>query len=46
MRRRRLVAWTILTSVLVAVGVWTLLGPPDHSGGPSLPSRDRTASVR
>ncbi|MDH6260113.1 hypothetical protein [Bradyrhizobium sp. BR13661] len=44
MRHRRLVARTILTSILVAVAVWTLLGPPDHSGGPRLSSRDRTAS--
>ena len=46
MRRGRLVAWTILTSVLVAVAVWTLLGPPEHPGGPRLPSRDVTASAR
>jgi hypothetical protein len=46
MRRRRLVAWTILTAALVAVAVWTLLGPPEHPGGPRLPSRDLTASVR
>ncbi|WP_426410356.1 hypothetical protein [Bradyrhizobium ganzhouense] len=46
MRRRRLVAWTILTATLVAVAVWTVLGPPEHSGGPRLPSRDLTASVR
>lgn len=45
MRRRRLVAWTILTSVLVAVAVWTLLGPPEHAGGPRLPTRDVTASM-
>lgn len=44
MRHRRLVAWTILTSILVAVAVWTLLGPPDHPGGPLLPSRDHTAA--
>ena len=46
MMRRRLVAWTVLTSALVAVAVWTLLGPPEHSGGPRLPSHDLTASVR
>ncbi|MBR1092640.1 hypothetical protein JQ621_34780 [Bradyrhizobium manausense] len=44
MRRRGLVAWTILTSALVAVAVWTVLGPPDHSGGPRLSSRDRTST--
>ncbi|QPF92174.1 hypothetical protein [Bradyrhizobium commune] len=46
MRRKRLIAWTILTSALVAVAVWTLLGPPDHPSGPRLPSRDLTAAVR
>lgn len=44
--RKQLVAWTILTSALVAVAVWTVLGPPDHPAGPHLPSRDRTAAVR
>jgi hypothetical protein len=43
--RKRLVAWTILTSALVAVAVWMVLGPPDHPG-PHLPSRDLTAAVR
>lgn len=42
--RKRLIAWTILTSALVAAGVWTVLGPPDHSSGPRLPSR--TAAAR
>lgn len=44
--RRRLVAWTILTSALVAVAVWAVLGPPEHPTSPRLPSRDLTASVR
>jgi len=44
--RKRLVAWTILTSGLLAVAVWTVLGPPDHAAGPHLPSRDLAASVR
>ncbi|MGL9619425.1 hypothetical protein QRQ56_15555 [Bradyrhizobium sp. U531] len=42
--RKRLIAWTILTSALVAVGVWTLLGPPAPPSSPHLPSR--TAAVR
>ncbi|RXH26082.1 hypothetical protein XH99_21335 [Bradyrhizobium nanningense] len=42
--RKRLIAWTILTSALVAVGVWTVLGPPAHPSGTHLPSR--TAAVR
>ncbi|WP_157195781.1 hypothetical protein [Bradyrhizobium sp. YR681] len=44
--RKRLVAWTILTSALLAVAVWTVLGPPDHSAGPHRSSRDLTAAVR
>lgn len=44
--RKQLIAWTILTSALVAIAVWTVLGPPDRSSGPHLPSRDVTASVR
>jgi hypothetical protein len=44
--RKRLVAWTILTSALLAVAVWTVLGPPEHPAGPHLPSRDLTAAVR
>ena len=32
--------------VLIAVAVWTVLGPPDHPAGPHLPSRDLTAAVR
>jgi hypothetical protein len=44
--RKQLVAWTILTSAIVAVAVWSVLGPPDHVTGPRLPSRDLTASVR
>ncbi|MBR1180136.1 hypothetical protein JQ617_39630 [Bradyrhizobium sp. KB893862 SZCCT0404] len=43
--RKRLVAWTILTCALVAVAVWTLLGPPDRPAGPHLPSRNLTAAV-
>ncbi|MGY3547297.1 hypothetical protein ACVWZ4_002682 [Bradyrhizobium sp. USDA 4472] len=43
---KQLVAWTILTSALLAVAIWTVLGPPDHEAGPHLPSRDLTASVR
>ena len=46
MMRKRLVAWTILTSALLAVAVWTVLGPPEHPAGPHLPSRDLTAAVR
>jgi len=42
--RKQLVAWTILTSAIVAVAVWTVLGPPDQPAGPHLPSRDLTAS--
>ncbi|MCK1723286.1 hypothetical protein [Bradyrhizobium sp. 141] len=42
--RKRLIAWTILTSALVAVTVWTVLGPPAPPSSPHLPSR--TASVR
>jgi hypothetical protein len=44
--RKRLVAWTILTSALLAIAVWAVLGPPDHPAGPHLPSRDLTAAVR
>ncbi len=44
--RRRLVAWTILTCALLAVAVWTVLGPPDYASGPHLPSRSLTAAVR
>jgi hypothetical protein len=44
--RKQLVAWTLLTSALVAIAVWTVLGPPDHAAGPHLPSRDLAASVR
>ena len=44
--RKQPVTWTILTSAIVAVALWTLLGPPDHVAGPHLPSRDLTASVR
>ncbi|WP_256375945.1 hypothetical protein [Bradyrhizobium sp. WSM1743] len=42
--RKRLIVWTIMTSTLVAVTVWTMLGPPDRPSGPHLPSR--TAAVR
>jgi hypothetical protein len=42
--RKRLVAWTILTCAVLAVAVWTVLGPPDHPAGPHLPSRDLTAA--
>ncbi|WP_283806787.1 hypothetical protein [Bradyrhizobium sp. AT1] len=42
--RKRLIAWTILTSALVAVTIWTVLGPPVPPSGPHLPSR--TASAR
>ncbi|MBR1133922.1 hypothetical protein [Bradyrhizobium iriomotense] len=44
--RKRLVAWTILTCALLAVAVWTVLGPPDRPAGPHLPSRNLTAAVR
>ncbi|MFK4720756.1 hypothetical protein ABIE89_001856 [Bradyrhizobium niftali] len=44
--RKRLVAWTILTSALLAVVVWTVLGPPDHPAGPNLHFRNLTAAVR
>lgn len=42
--RKRLIVWTIITSTLVAVTVWTMLGPPDRPSGPHLPSR--TAAAR
>ncbi|MDH2348061.1 hypothetical protein QCM77_26065 [Bradyrhizobium sp. SSUT18] len=42
--RKQLVAWTILTCALLAVTVWTVLGPPDHTSGAHPPSR--TAAVR
>lgn len=44
--RKRLVAWTILTSALLAVAVWTVLGPPEHASGPHLPSRSVEAAAR
>ena len=44
--RKRLVAWTILTSALLAVAVWTVLGPPEHPAGPHLPSHGLEAAVR
>jgi len=44
--RKRLVAWTILTSALLAVAVWTVLGPPDHASGPHPASRSLEAAVR
>lgn len=40
------IAWTILTSALLAVVVWTVLGPPDHPAGPNLHFRNLTAAVR
>jgi hypothetical protein len=40
-----LLTWTIMTSALVAVAVWTVLGPPDHPAGPHLPSHSLEASV-
>ena len=42
--RKRLVAWTILTCALLAVTVWTVLGPPHTPPGTHLPSR--TAAIR
>ncbi|MGY3510948.1 hypothetical protein ACVIQY_003923 [Bradyrhizobium sp. USDA 3051] len=42
--RKRLVAWTILTCALLAVTVWTVLGPPHTRPGLHLPSR--TAAIR
>lgn len=42
--RKRLVGWTILTATLVAVAVWTVLGPPEHAGAPHRPLRDLTAA--
>ena len=42
--RKQLVAWTILTCALLAVTVWTVLGPPHNPPGPHLPSR--TAAIR
>ncbi|MGL3105395.1 hypothetical protein [Bradyrhizobium sp. BR 1432] len=44
--RKRLIAWTILTCGLLAVTVWTVLGPPGQPPGPHLPSRSVTAAVR
>jgi hypothetical protein len=46
MMRKRPVGWTILTSALLAVALWSLLGPPGHPAGPHLPSRDLTPSAR
>ncbi|MBW7966494.1 hypothetical protein [Bradyrhizobium sp. BR 10261] len=43
--RKQLVAWTILTSAIVAVAVWAVLGPPDHVAGPHLHPHGLTASV-
>jgi hypothetical protein len=40
-----LLTWTIMTSALVAVAVWTVLGPPDHAAGPRLPSHSLEASL-
>jgi hypothetical protein len=31
---------------LLAVVVWTVLGPPDHPAGPNLHFRNLTAAVR
>ncbi|MDF0523051.1 hypothetical protein P0R31_38155 [Bradyrhizobium yuanmingense] len=42
--RKRLILWTLMTSALVAVTVWTMLGPPDQPSGLHLPSR--TVAVR
>ncbi|WP_283815888.1 MULTISPECIES: hypothetical protein [Bradyrhizobium] len=42
--RKRLILWTFMTSALVAITVWTVLGPPDQPPGLHLPSR--TAAVR
>jgi hypothetical protein len=42
--QKRLIASTILTCALVAVAVWTVLGPPAHPSAPHLPSR--TAAAR
>ncbi|WP_256465540.1 hypothetical protein [Bradyrhizobium sp. 138] len=42
--RKRLIVWTIMTSALVGVAVWSVLGPPDRPSGPYLPSR--TAAMR
>ena len=44
--QKRLITWTMLTSSLVALGVWTLLGPPEPTGGTHLPLRSLAASVR
>jgi hypothetical protein len=44
--QKRLITWTLLTSSLLALGVWTLLGPPEPTGGPHLPLRSLAASVR
>ncbi|MBR0742135.1 hypothetical protein JQ581_34880 [Bradyrhizobium liaoningense] len=44
--RTRLIAWTILTCGLLAVSVWTVLGPPNYPAGPHLPSRNVTAAAR
>ncbi|WP_271567984.1 hypothetical protein [Bradyrhizobium sp. CCBAU 11386] len=44
--RKRLVAWTILTSALLAIVVWTVLGPPGQPAGPHLHFRNLTAAVR
>ncbi|MDE5442902.1 hypothetical protein GWG65_15870 [Bradyrhizobium sp. CSA207] len=44
--RKRLVAWTLLTSALLAVAVWTVLGPPERASGLHVPSRSLEAAVR
>jgi hypothetical protein len=44
--QQRLITWTMLTSSLVALGVWALLGPPEPTGSPHLPPRSVAASVR
>ncbi len=44
--RRPLVTWTVLMSSLVALGVWTLLGPPEHTGGSHWQPRNLTTEAR
>ncbi len=44
--RARLVTWTLLTSVLVALGIWALLGPPEPTGGPHWPGSSVADELR
>jgi hypothetical protein len=43
--RERLATWTILTCVLLAVAVWSLLGPPPPASGLHLHFRNLAAAA-